>query len=961
MWIWFNDKGILKQQITHDSYARVGSTTFKIFAYFDGIDIEENYTSATIRFQRPDLKKSEYPLLYMKKVSIPFELTDIDGNPDDILFKESEGPYKGYLFDFGNFTQEEDNIVLLDTPGRWEATITLYNSSNRNVVGLITFNVQASVSEVDDDPVELDISTITGNAALESASKVDKEALYYTRTKENFEENANNLSKQIYVADSYVFDPVSSVLYYIDSVTDNDEDTVTATYHVVTDLLTEAEINTILNNYYTKSQVNTLLNNYYTKSQVDNKLGQKVDCRFIEENDTIQNIIDDFGREDHFACYLKVEGDDNGNTVYNYYTIGVTPRSATNSQVEIEDPFSKTRWFALNISNETTFANIIRNSAYLQPYLVSSDLDNYYTKTETDSKLEEKVDCKLVYSTTTLQELIDDLGTTKFSCYLKEQRETANHEIYYMYYTIGVTNTHDGYSQVEIEYTNGKSRWEVADISNAATLSDLMTVAYLQPYLVSSDIVNKANLVNGKVPSSELPSYVDDVIEGYYYNDKFYSDSGHTTEIEGETGKIYVDLSTNESYRYSGSVYISISNPIVVDSALSNVSENPVQNKVIDSALSGKLDASLFAYIDGITEVYESGQLVGADIPSGKLSEMEKKVVVLLIGSTLYYSAYQYQTPRVFYPFITQYGVSGSQTGLFIDTYTFSYGNTRLTRTQTRRVPVSTSISNNDVNPVTGGAIYNALGTKQDTLVSGTNIKTINGESLLGSSNIVITGAGTIDPTLSASSTNAIQNRAVAMALNGKIVYATLNTGDTIQTYINKFGESTIFATFETGTRVWIIRVYNLYSTTYDISLFCPATLERYTQTVSGTSTTIYSVIASANQDNVSTLHLYKHQIDLGASSPSVIIELISADKTKYDNNSNATSLLPLYCDANSPYKATLRIGSSYYYLLGAEVTGSSTMFSGYTITFYYQSSTTNTIQTYSFTLGTISDTVTEV
>lgn len=63
---------------------------------------------------------------------------------------------------------------------------------------------------------------------------------------------------------------------------------------------------------------------------------------------------------------------------------------------------------------------------------------------------------------------------------------------------------------------------------------------------------------NGKVPSSQLPSYVDDAIEGYYYNNKFYSDSEHTTEITGETGKIYVDLTTNKAYRWSGSTYVEI-------------------------------------------------------------------------------------------------------------------------------------------------------------------------------------------------------------------------------------------------------------------------------------------------------------------------------------------------------------------------------------------------------------------
>lgn len=70
---------------------------------------------------------------------------------------------------------------------------------------------------------------------------------------------------------------------------------------------------------------------------------------------------------------------------------------------------------------------------------------------------------------------------------------------------------------------------------------------------------------NGKVPSSQLPSYVDDVIEGYYYNSKFYEEATHTTEITGETGKIYIDLSgTNKTYRWSGSGYTEISESLAL-------------------------------------------------------------------------------------------------------------------------------------------------------------------------------------------------------------------------------------------------------------------------------------------------------------------------------------------------------------------------------------------------------------
>ena len=54
---------------------------------------------------------------------------------------------------------------------------------------------------------------------------------------------------------------------------------------------------------------------------------------------------------------------------------------------------------------------------------------------------------------------------------------------------------------------------------------------------------------DGKVPSSQLPSYVDDVLE-------FASQAAFPAE--GEGGKIYVALDTNKTYRWSGSAYVEI-------------------------------------------------------------------------------------------------------------------------------------------------------------------------------------------------------------------------------------------------------------------------------------------------------------------------------------------------------------------------------------------------------------------
>ena len=69
---------------------------------------------------------------------------------------------------------------------------------------------------------------------------------------------------------------------------------------------------------------------------------------------------------------------------------------------------------------------------------------------------------------------------------------------------------------------------------------------------------------NGKVPASQLPSYVDDVINGYLHDGKFYEDDQYTTEISGEDGKIYVDLATNKTYRWSGLAFVEISESLAL-------------------------------------------------------------------------------------------------------------------------------------------------------------------------------------------------------------------------------------------------------------------------------------------------------------------------------------------------------------------------------------------------------------
>lgn len=77
-----------------------------------------------------------------------------------------------------------------------------------------------------------------------------------------------------------------------------------------------------------------------------------------------------------------------------------------------------------------------------------------------------------------------------------------------------------------------------------------------------------ASRISGTIDAAHLPSYVDDVIEGYLNGGKFYttksSSGAYSGEITAEAGKIYVDLSNNKTYRWSGSTYVVISETIAL-------------------------------------------------------------------------------------------------------------------------------------------------------------------------------------------------------------------------------------------------------------------------------------------------------------------------------------------------------------------------------------------------------------
>ena len=105
-----------------------------------------------------------------------------------------------------------------------------------------------------------------------------------------------------------------------------------------------------------------------------------------------------------------------------------------------------------------------------------------------------------------------------------------------------------------IAKTNGGEVLELVDQTSLDTA--LSTKVNTSSVGANNGVASLDN--TGKVPSSQLPSYVDDVIEGYLYEGSFYEDAQHTELITPESSKIYTDLSTNKIYRWGGSTYVDV-------------------------------------------------------------------------------------------------------------------------------------------------------------------------------------------------------------------------------------------------------------------------------------------------------------------------------------------------------------------------------------------------------------------
>lgn len=223
-----------------------------------------------------------------------------------------------------------------------------------------------------------------------------------------------------------------------------------------------------------------------------------------------------------------------------------------------------------------------------------------------------------------------------------------------------------------------------------------------------------------------------------------------------------------------GNIEIQGGGTITVDSELSTTSENPVQNKVITNAINGKQDAGDYALKSEIPDTSElatkeelAAKLDTATYNSEKAnfalkSELPdtstlatKSEVTSGLATKLDVATYNADKPtfalKTEIPDISGLATKTELSGK-LDTATY---NSEKASFETKENAAATYQVKGDY------ATTAQLNSKQDTLVSGTNIKTINGNSLLGEGDITIQAGGTVDTEMSDTSENAVQNKVI--------------------------------------------------------------------------------------------------------------------------------------------------------------------------------------------------------
>lgn len=121
---------------------------------------------------------------------------------------------------------------------------------------------------------------------------------------------------------------------------------------------------------------------------------------------------------------------------------------------------------------------------------------------------------------------------------------------------------------------------------------------------------------DGKVPASQLPSYVDDVLEGYYVDEIHFAEKyikNDPVYYTPEKGKIYVDISestkySGKTYRWSGTKYAVISETLALGEVTGTAYDGGKGKKTTD--IVNSLSSEFIIELDRVEQTTEGLKII---------------------------------------------------------------------------------------------------------------------------------------------------------------------------------------------------------------------------------------------------------------------------------------------------------------------------------------------------------------
>lgn len=349
------------------------------------------------------------------------------------------------------------------------------------------------------------------------------------------------------------------------------------------------------------------------------------------------------------------------------------------------------------------------------------------------------------------------------------------------------------------DYNDLTNKPTIPDVSNLATKAEI------------ADMETRSHAAATYATKGEIPS-----LEGYLTETEASETYATKEQVANKQDQLVsgtnIKTVNGQSLLGNGNIDITGGGTITVDAALSTTSENPVQNKVITNALNGKQDAGDYALkseIPDTSELATKAELAGKQdaltagagikIADGTIRTVNNVQQAKMIPQASGFIFNTISIDNTGNPSIVNAQLSNSKDPDIQFVPDSSNPSTPITYIKLsdnivrKTVADQTYATKQELGNKLDTATYNSekasfetkenaaatyqvkgdyattaqLNSKQDTLVSGTNIKTINGNSILGEGDITIGGSSVqVDDTLSTSSVNPVQNKVITKRLN---------------------------------------------------------------------------------------------------------------------------------------------------------------------------------------------------